>query len=840
MTLSAGTLLGSYEILSPLGAGGMGEVYRARDRRLNREVAVKVLASEVQVDAGRLRRFENEARAASSLNHPNVVTVYEVGQTDGISFIVMELVDGRTLRDILREGPLSMKRLLGIASQTADGLARAHGAGIVHRDLKPENVMVRKDGLVKILDFGVAKLAKADLPDEGKTHAPTLTALTESGVVMGTAAYMSPEQALGRSVDFRSDQFAFGSIVYEMATGRRAFRRPSAPETMAAIIREEPEPIGALSPGAPAPLCWVVERCLEKDPEERYASTRDLAWDLSRLRDQGTSSGGATTLAPRHTLWRRSIPWAAVALAIVAAIAGVATFRRAAEPPAFRALTFRRGSTSGARFGPDGQTIFYGAAWQGKPIQLFSTRSDSTDSTALPLPSADLLAISSGGKMAIRIERPTGAVVAEVSLAGGVPRELFEGDVEVEYSPAGDTMVISRKGKLEYPPGTILYDPGPEKAALQPRFSPDGRYVAFIESSANKNSIVVVDPAGHKRTLSEGWETTTSLAWHPLTGEVWFSAREFSGYGVVNLHAVSLSGNHRIVARGPLLLLIADIAPDGRVLLRADDWTETTMGLAPGAARESDLTWFDDSRVADLSVDGKKILFTEGGIAEGANQGVYLRDTDGSPAVRLGDGQGLALSRDGKWVIAKRNGSLVLLPTGPGATKVIPAPGLEIELAGWLPGGNRIFFLGAAQGRPRRMYVQALEGGAPRPITPEGFIGGTASPDGKFVLARHEGKAYLFPIDGGEPRPLPGVVEGATVGFDSEGTGILFAEMGVPAKIFRYEIASGRREPWREIAVADPAGVEQFNRVVLTPDGKSYAYTFFRALSRLYVVQGLK
>jgi predicted Ser/Thr protein kinase len=846
MTIPAGTRLGPYEILSPLGAGGMGEVYRARDTRLGREVAVKVLPASVSADPDRLRRFEKEARSASSLNHPNVVTVYDIGQADGTSYIAMELVDGRTLRQLLAEGALPTKRLLGIAAQMADGLARAHGAGIVHRDLKPENVMVRKDGFVKILDFGLAKLTQAGPSETEQTHTPTLTAGTEAGVVMGTVGYMSPEQALGKALDFRSDQFAFGSIVYEMVTGRGAFQRRSAPETMAAIIREEPEPIASAAPATPTPLCWFVERCLAKDPEERYASTRDLARDLARLRDglsQGAVSGGATVTEPAGSRSGRWLVWAAGGRGAAAAIVAAAMWRRVEEPPTFRALTFRRGSMGGARFGPDGQTVIYAAAWQGKPIQLYSTRSDSTESTALPLPSADVLAVSAAGKMAIRMDRDTGPVVAEVPLAGGVPRELFEGDLQSDYSPSGDRMVIARRGKLEYPVGKVLYDAGADKEVRGPRFSPDGRWIAFIEQSGNRAAIGVVDLAGKKRTLSDGWETTTSLAWHPVTGEVWFSAREFASFGVVNLHAVSLSGRHRVVARGPLLLLIQDIARDGRVLLRADDWTETTKGLAPGAARESDLTWLDDSLVADLSSDGQTLLFTEGGIAEGANEAVYLRKTDGSPAVRLGEGVAQALSPDGKWAITKRGEGLVLLPTGAGEPRPIATSGLEVDRAGWFPDGENIFYAAASRGQLMRIYEQDVAGGAPRPITPEGFFGRALSPDGKLVAARNlkDRGVFLFPVEGGEPRPLPGIVSADRINrFDAAGTGIFLSSSDNPLRITRYDIASGRREPWGEIAVADSAGFVQFNDIVLTPDGKSYAYTFVRMLSRLYVVQGLK
>ena len=239
MTLASGSRLGPYEIVAPLGAGGMGEVYRARDPRLQREIAVKVLPAELASHVERLKRFEKEARAASALNHPNLVTIYDIGSADGVEYIAMELVDGRTLREVLAEGALPIRSLLSVAAQAADGLAKAHAAGIVHRDLKPENVMVTKDGFVKILDFGLAKLTEPEGSSE-VTSSPTVSGATEPGVVMGTAGYMSPEQALGKPVDFRSDQFSLGSILYELATGKRAFQRGSTPETLSAIIRDEP------------------------------------------------------------------------------------------------------------------------------------------------------------------------------------------------------------------------------------------------------------------------------------------------------------------------------------------------------------------------------------------------------------------------------------------------------------------------------------------------------------------------------------------------------------------------------------------------------------------------
>src|SRR5499427_8519655 len=288
----------------------MGEVYRARDAKLGREIAIKVLPASVADDEDRRQRFEQEARAASSLNHPHILTIYDIGEADGALYIAMELVDGRTLRELLASAePLPTKRLLDLSVQIAEGLAKAHAAGIVHRDLKPENLMVSKDGYVKILDFGLAKLTET--PAQDASVLPTAVAApTEPGTVMGTAGYMSPEQASGQPVDFRSDQFSLGSILYEMATGHKAFQRKTGAETLVAIIKEEPEPMSQAAPKAPAPARWIVERCLAKDPEERYASTKDLARDLKSIRDHLTETAVSGALSPAEPVRGRRRGWA--------------------------------------------------------------------------------------------------------------------------------------------------------------------------------------------------------------------------------------------------------------------------------------------------------------------------------------------------------------------------------------------------------------------------------------------------------------------------------------------------------------------------------------------------
>ena len=863
LTLAPGTRLGPYEILTPIGAGGMGQVYRARDARLGRDVAIKVLPAELASSPDRLRRFEKEALSVSALNHPNIVTVYDIGASEGISWIAMERIEGETLRALMAGGPMSLRKLLPLGTQIAEGLAKAHATGIVHRDLKPENVMVTRDGIVKILDFGLAKLT-GPISDSGElTQSPTMSLGTEAGIVLGTVGYMSPEQAMGGAIDFRSDQFSFGSILYEMAAGKRAFQRATAPETMAAIIREEPEPLASAAPSTPLPLRWIVERCLAKDPEERYAATKDLARDLSRLRDgisDGTLSGSAiATLAARDRRLpvRRRVLLAALALAAVGAIAVLAMRRPHEGPPLFRPVTFQRGALGIARFASDEKTILFAAAWQGRPAQLYSTRLDSTESTALPLPSANLLSISSSGKLAILVGHGTDPpAIAEVPLAGGAPRELVQADAQealqfahavADWSPRGeDRLAVVRSGRLEFPVGKVLVPASEETSVLEARFSPDGRRIAFIEQEGKLAAVGVVDLAGKKKILSPGWEIVSSIAWHPGTGEIWFSARKGDvRIGVVELHAVSLSGAQRVVARTPQLLIVEDITHDGRVLARSDDWPETMMCLPPGASREADLTWLDFSQSVALSPDGQDLLFAEGGAGAGAAGGVYIRKTDGSkPAVRLGDGwnEMQDLSPDKKMVVQVSPDRLTLLPVGPGESKTIQDKGFQYHRALWFPDGKNLLIGASGPGHGKRLFVRGVSAGPARPFTPEGVQAARLSPDGKLAAAMDaKGNYSLYPVEGGDPRPLSGLRAGEFItGFDAKSENLYVMYGVLPLRIDRLDPATGKRTFFREITLADPTGVDSISTLQLTPDGKSYCYSFMRSLSRLYVIDGLK
>jgi hypothetical protein len=855
MTLPPGSRLGSYEIVGLLGAGGMGEVYRARDTKLGRDVAIKILPAETARDPERLRRFEQEAHSASALNHPNIVTIHDIGAADSIVFIAMELVDGRTVRDLLTATPLPAKKVLDIAVQIADGLAKAHVAGIVHRDLKPENVMVSRDGFVKILDFGLAKLvtshaAGSDLPTMAKPG-------TRPGTVMGTVGYMSPEQASGQPVDFRSDQFSLGAILYEMATGKRAFQRKTGAETLAAIIRDEPPAIASLNPRAPAPLRWIVERCLAKEPEERYVSTKDLARDLSSVRDHlsETSVSEEPLAAARRPRVRAPVV-AGLAVAVLGGAAlGFILGRRAAIAPEtaarFTRLTFRRGSVLSARFAPDGRTVVYGAAWEGNPVEVFSTQPGAPESRSLGFPSADILSVSKKGEMAISLGRryaagwETTGTLARVPLAGGAPREVMENIQEADWAPDGMSFCVVRdaghRRRLEFPPGNVLYET--TGWISHARLSPDATRVAFVDHPQrgdNVGTVAVVDLHG-SRKLFGGFLGANGLAWSG-SGEIWTAAN--------GLVAVSLEGARRSLFRAPGITHLHDV--DGeRILTNWTTWRREMVGVAPGETRERNLSWLDWSFPLDLSDDGKTVLFDEQQqVNQAGEYGIYIRRTDGSPAVRLGDGRALGLSPDGRWALARVGADpdphLALLPTGAGEAQPLPKSDLVYHTATWFPDGRRILLTANERGRGTRLYVQEVPNGSPRAISGEGVVmdnGKAVSPDGTRALARGpDFNVAVYPIGNGEPIPIPGVTSvDSPIRWTADGQGVyVLNRTTLPAKVEVVEVSTGRRRPWKEITPPDPAGVLAVHPVLMTPDGKSYVYSYRRVLDDLFLVEGLK
>jgi Tol biopolymer transport system component len=860
MSVSAGSRLGPYEILSPVGAGGMGEVYRAKDPRLGRDVAIKVLPASFSNDPDRLRRFEQEARAAGLLNHPNITAVYDIGSHDGAPYVVTELLEGETLRSRLAVGPLSTRKVLDYAIQIARGLAAAHEKGIVHRDLKPENLFVTKDGRVKILDFGLAKLKQAESGGSEETNLPTGTVGTEPGVVLGTMGYMSPEQVRGRPADPRSDIFSFGAILHEMLSGRRAFQGDTAADTITAILTKEPPDLSSTNRDVHPGLDRIVRHSLEKNPEERFHSASDLAFDLEAL--SGISTPSAVTTSAAARIRRRNIigPIAIAAGVAVALALGFVLGRQTGTnpPPSFHQLTFRRGEIVSARFAPDGQTILYAAAWDGKPIEVFQNRRERPESRPFGLVGADVLSISRSGEIAVSLNRHvSGAftrtgMLAQMGMAGGgAPREILDDVQWADWGPDNKSLAVVRdvrgRNTLEFPIGTKLYETG--GWISHPRVSPKGDAVAFIDHPTvgdDGGTVAVVDRSGKKKTVSELFATAQGLAWSPAGGGVLFTA---APYGINRgVYSTKLSGGQRLLSRVTGNLTLQDVSPDGLVLLSHDVLRSGVLGAGPGDEKERDLSWLDWSNVNDLSADGKTILFTESGEGGGSGYSIYTRNVDGSPAVRLGEGNGLSFSPDGKWALGivrtASDPQLVLLPVGAGEPRPLSREKVQVRAATFLPDGKRIVFGASEPGHGERIYVRGVFEGGSRPISPEGYRGFfvAISPDGRLLPVRGpDQRFYLYPLEGGEPTPLPGMSgTGAASGWTADGRLVVWSRGDLPLKVFFLDTRTGNREFWRTFMPGDSAGVADVGPVFATPDRKTYVYSSARILSDLYLVEGLK
>jgi Tol biopolymer transport system component len=855
--LPAGTLLGPYRIVAAIGAGGMGEVYRAHDTRLGRDVAVKVLSRNLTHDPDSLRRFEQEARAAGMLNHPNILAIYDIGTEGDQRYIVSELLEGESLRARIRQqGALPARKAIDYAGQLARGLAAAHERGIVHRDLKPENVFLTRDGLVKILDFGLVKLMAPRVPGgPSDEHAPTMpTTPTEPGRLLGTVGYMAPEQVRGNPGDHRSDIFAFGAILYEMLAGRQAFRGDSPIETLNSILKDDPADFFELNLRVPAALDRIARHCMEKNPEERFQSARDLAFDLGAM--SGLTSQAVSSPHLRGVEWRRlGRPLAAIAALALVTLGAFLVGRRygTRPPPAFHRLTYRSGTVLNARFGPDGQTVFYGARWNGAPIEIFAVRGDSPESRALGLGTADILSVSRNGQLAISLRRhPIGylrdsGVLAQVPIAGGAPRELLEEVEEADWAPDGRSLAVIRssggRSRLEFPIGKVLYES--VGWISSPRFSPRGDAIAFVEHpflNDDRGSVMVVDvKSGTRKGVGHEWQSIQGLAWWPDGRELWFAAED--GMAARAVRSATLDGNTRVVAATPGSLALEDIAADGRVLMTRQNQRGGILAMVEADAQPRDLSWLDYSIVRDLSTDGKTIAFSESGEAGGSIYGVYVRTTDGSPAVRLGDGTTEALSPDGKWVLSiPRNrtpAQIVMLPTGPGQPRVVTHDKINHRNARWFPDGRRILFQGNAPGEASRIWVQDVAGGAPRAVTPQNVSGTQVTPDGTRILGRAPDRHfYFYPVSGGVPERMP-MLEGSDVPvrFSSDGKSLFVATFArIPALLHKVDLASGQRVLWREAMPPDPAGLINVGPIFVTPDGRTTVYSYTRMLCDLYVL----
>lgn len=853
MALAVGTRLGVYAVVSPLGGGGMGEVYRAWDERLRREVAIKTIRADYSTDPQALARFEREARALAALNHPNLVAVYDFGSQDGVAYIVSELLEGQTLRQRLGEGSIPFHRALGYAIQIVRALAAAHEKGLVHRDLKPENVFITNDGQVKLLDFGLAKLV--GLEQSLATAADHSQGDTVTGRVMGTPGYMSPEQLRGLAVDGRSDIFSFGAVFHEVLTRRRAFPGHSAADIISATLNDEPESPPEVAASVPSGAALIIRHCLEKHVEERFQSARDLLFDLEVLTTPFPT--GSTPMrqsiaaqAPR----RRPLLWISfVVLACAALVAGAFWLKSLSRPlPAFTQVTFHRSTIYEARFTADGNTVLYNASWAGNPIDIFSTRLGSTEARSLGITNADLLSVSSTGELAILTNRQgvdpwfNRGTLAQMPLGGGTPKELVEDVQTADWSPDGSKLAIVRyiegQEQLEFPFGKVLFHTTGWITDL--RMSPLGNQIAFMEHSNpgdDRGWVSVVNLEGEARRLAGEFASEHGLAWAPDGKEIWFSAsRTGEPYA---LHSVTLDGSDRLAFQAPTNLQLQDISSDGGILLSGYKDLASVVALLPGQSASRDLSWLDETNLFELSDDGKKFLFQYYGEGSGPNYSSYLGSTDGSPPVRLGEGGAVALSSNGKWAVAVlyQTHQTVLLPTGAGEVRPLPRSGIVDNIDDtWTSDSQHVVFSGQEQGKAVHCYIQDISGAKPEPLGPEGLSNPRVSPDGKFMLARRGRDYMLVHLGDNQLQPARGVDPADhVVRWSGDSRWIYVYRQQRVIRIFRVDPVTGNKELLREIDPADPAGMIGLPEVLLSADGKTFVYWFTRRISELYVARNL-
>ena len=819
MTLAAGTKLGPYEILSPIGAGGMGEVYKAKDTRLGREVAIKVLPEALGSDPERLKRFEREARSASALNHPNIVTIHDIGSSGGVSYIAMELVQGESLRVALSDGALPTKRLLQIGIQIAEGLAKAHAAGIVHRDLKPENVMVTEDGLVKILDFGLAKLTQPDTSGGTATQGLTVSGATEEGIILGTVGYMSPEQATGGTIDYRSDQFSFGSMLYEMATGRRAFQRSSAPQTLAAIIQDEPEPIVAINPRIPAPLRWIVERCSAKEPRNRYVSTEDLARELATVRShlsEATSGVGALPTQPKPK--RRSRFWpVALAFAALLLAEGFVWWRLRQSD------YFWKSPLAGAQFSRftdwEGSELDAAISPDGKFVAFVSDRAGSFDAWIGQVESGEFLNLTRGQYP--QLANPTiravgfsgdgahvwigvfrqdgrGKSLSLLPTIGGAPRPFLASGVTVAWSPdgrqiayhtadPGDPIFIADRNGTN--PRQLLIAP-PGIHIHYPTFSSDGRFIYFVRGVPAMDMDIwrIPSEGGTPERLTEHHAEVaypTLLDDHTL---IYVTSRvNGSGSG---LYAMDVDRRipHPATSGLEEYLSVASSANGRRIVASVANPARSLWKVPISAAIVGEA---GVSRFNVPSVRATHPRF-------GPDYLLYLSSR--------GTSEGLWKFKDGA--------ETELWKGSDGAVRAAPAIS---------PDGTQIAVVVRADARSR-LYLMTAEGTAARTLAASLDVRDTPSwsPDGKWiavVASEKEKEAYPLykvPVDGGPPVRL---AEGVTSNpvWSPDGRVILYSEGRGAATLQVRGVTPEKKDfPLPEIWVGYVG-----NRYRFLPDGKS-------------------
>jgi Tol biopolymer transport system component len=856
MPLAPGQSLLHFRLVDKIGEGGMGEVWRAVDTTLDREVAIKVLPAAFAAEPERMARFEREAKVLASLNHPNIAAIYGFPESGGLRFLAMELVRGEDLSQILARGPLPIREALDAAKQVAAALETAHDSGVIHRDLKPANVKRTPEGQIKVLDFGLAKALETASPNTGRSATVT-SAGSVAGMILGTASYMSPEQARGQAVDRRTDLWAFGCVLYEMLTGGKAFDGATVTDVLASVVRGEPD-WEKLPAATPLSVRRLLRRCLEKDPKKRLRDAGDASLLLEEDADDAKTAPVPVVRPGRTPL----IAAIAIAALVVAAALGWWTAHRGANGTASREIvfhrhTFARGMMRAARFAPDGRTIVYSAAWDGPPIKLYLARTDSNETTPVVMPPGELLSVSKTGEMAVALGLSYAGWVgdgtlARASLLGGSPREIIPHVRAADWSPDGSELAFVHRvegfDQLEYPAGKVLHKTAGYICDV--RISPDGERIAFADHPVwadNRGDVAVVDRSGHKTVLAHDFAALIGLAWAPRGDEVWFTGVRGDHTGFA-LHAYDLAGHSRVVHSSISPIELFDVAADGRVLLGGHRNERQVLAVLAGFTEPRNLVVSGESSLARyVSPDGRMALISNHLPKE---YETYLVRADRPGATRLSAGDGMAISPDGTTAVSVSADAktMLLSPLGMGPTHAVPNPdALSYEgIPIWLPDGKRIVITGRRGSEPSRGYVCDVASGAAKPFGAPGvhwdsFGGPPHSPDGKqVVLQDANGTLLRWPVDGGEPLSIPGLVAGDDpLAWTDDGAALFVGGSTVPIVITRLDLATGKRTLWKTISPSDAAGL-RYTTVTISPNGKFWAMATAKLLTDLFVVDGLR
>ena len=843
-----------YRIERELGAGGMATVYLAEDLKHNRMVAVKVLKPELAIAIG-AARFLAEIKTTANLQHPHILALHDSGEVNGTVFYVMPYVEGESLRDRLeREKQLPVDDALRIAAEVADALQYAHERGVIHRDIKPENILLQR-GHAVVADFGIALAAS-------KTGGARMT---ETGMSLGTPTYMSPEQAMGaREVDARTDVYSLGCVLYEMLVGEPPFVGPTAQSIVAKVMTESPRSLTGQRRTVPPHVDAAVQKSLEKLAADRFASASAFAESLRDGRLSLGASGHEPPNAPvrPRSFAHRTAAWGAILFACVAiASAAFAAGRRSGDDRASTGLsmeqrTFRTQSIYSARYTANGESIVYSAAEAGDSPRIYTVTAAYPQPRVVSDSGTHLLAVSSKDEMAVLVgavyehHRVLTGTLARMPVGGGMPRELLTGVHDADWSPDGSKLAVAHdvdgKDVLEYPIGTVLYEsPG---YLSDVRVAPDGQRIAFNEhpeKGDDRGAVAVLDLEGRRKLLTPQYAAIEGLAWTPSGASLLYGAGTNGGIAQVN--EVTLNGEIHPGSPGVGNATIQDIAPDGRrLIIRSDIFTRVWVKRASDTTAR-DVSWLNVSFFPILSGDGSLLVFGDGSDMAGENYAVMLRRTDGSPAVRIGEGADLAMTRDKRWVLSavpSAPAKLMMYPTGAGSARRMDHGEFSGILAASLLGdGSELMVCGNQAKHGVRCYVRPLENGEFRPFTPEGVSRAIASPDGQSIVAVQGDSGYRqYSIHDGASQRVPGLTPNDIVlRFSPDGKSLWTRQASAtPVRVDQVDLKTGARRQLLPEFATRRAGVLSVSEVALADDPRTYAYTEREALGYLFELKKIR